>query len=92
MEELKEKMDLILQSQIAVQSSVIKLNSKIDAFDEKFEKKFEETNQRIDALDEKFERKFEETNQRITDLKEALNVELKDISDMFNTVFQHIPA
>ena len=92
MEELKQKMDLILESQIAVQTSVIKLNHKVDALDEKFEKKFEETNQRIDALDEKFERKFEETNQRITGLQEDLKVELKDISDMFNTVFEHIPA
>ena len=92
MEELKQKIDLMLQSQISVQMSVINLNNKIDALDEKFEKKFEETNQRIDALDEKFEKKFEETNQRITDLKDDLNVELNDISDMFKTIFQHIPA
>ena len=108
MEEFNRKLDLILDSQIAVQTSVIKLNNKIDTLDEKFERKFEETNQRIDALDEKFERKFEETNQRIdildkkfenkfeetnqriTDLKEDLDVEIKDIAGMFNTVFQHI--
>ena len=47
---------------------------------------------KIDALDEKFERKFEETNQRITDMQEGLKVELKDISDIFNTSFEHIPA
>lgn len=38
MEELKQKMDLILQSKVVVQSSVIKLNNKIDLLDQKFEK------------------------------------------------------
>lgn len=74
MQEIKEKLDLILESQIAVQTSVIKLNSRIDALDEKFERKFGETNQRIDALDEKFDNN------------------IKEIADMFNTVFQHISA
>lgn len=74
MEELKQKMDLILESQILVQSSVIKLSNKID------------------ALDKKFEVKFEETNQKITDLQEGIEKDTKDIADMFNTVFQHIPA
>lgn len=60
MEELKQKIDLILESQIAVQSSVIKLNHKIDALDEKFEKKFEETNQRITELDEDFDENIKE--------------------------------
>lgn len=92
MEELKQKIDLILESQITVQSSVIKLNKKIDALDEKFEKKFEETNQRIDVLDEKFEKKFEETNQRITDFKDDFDENVEEISDMFKTVFQHIPT
>lgn len=52
MEEIKETLNLILKSQIEVQSSVIRLNSKIDAMDEKFEKKFEETNQKITDLRE----------------------------------------
>ncbi len=74
MEEIKQKIDLVLESQILVQSSVIKLSHKID------------------ALDEKFEKKFEETNQRINDLKEDIDEDAKDIADMFNTVFRHIPA
>ena len=74
MEELKQKIDLMLESQIAVQSSVIKLNHKID------------------VLDEKFEKKFEETNQTIIKFKEDFDVNIKEISDMFNTVFENIPA
>ena len=74
MEELKQKMDLVLESQMLVQSSVIRLNNKVD------------------ALDEKFEKKFEETNQTIAEFKEDFDENIKDISDMFNTIFENIPA
>ena len=64
MEEIKQKLDLILDSQVVMQTEVIRLNSKIDRLDEKFEKKFEETNKRIDSLDEKFENKFNQLDEK----------------------------
>lgn len=92
MQELKEKIDLILKSQVVMQKEVLKINSKIDMVDEKFEKKFEETNQRIDQLDEKFEKKFVETNQKIDSLEGNLGESIEEISDMFRNVLESISA
>ena len=59
MEEMNKKLDLILSSQLIIQTEVIRLNSKIDNLDEK-------VNKRIDDLDEK-------VNKRIDDLDEKIN-------------------
>jgi len=85
MEEINKKLDLILSSQVVMQTEVIRLNSKIDALDEKFEKKFEETNQRIDDLDAKFE-------QRLDVLEETLEQDRKKIENIFNDIVKKIPA
>ena len=66
-------MDLMLKSQIAVQSSVIKLSYKIDALDEKFEKKFEERNQRV--IDSK-----EDLNVELNDISDMFKTVFRHIS------------
>ena len=96
MEEINQKLDLILSSQLVIQTEVIRLNSKIDnldekvnkridALDEKFEKKFEETNKRIDVLDQKFEQRFDE-------LEETLEEDRREIGNIFYEIFKKIPA
>ena len=96
MEEIQEKLDLILSSQVAMQTEVIRLNYKIDNLDEKvnkrindldgkFEKKFEETNQRINDLDLKFEQRFDE-------LEETLEEDRKEIGNIINDIVKKIPA
>lgn len=96
MDEMNQKLDLILSSQLVIQTEVIRLNSKIDnldekvnkridALDEKFEKKFEETNKRIDVLDQKFEQRFDI-------LEETLEEDRKEIGNIINDIVKKIPA
>ena len=69
MEEINQKLDLILNSQLVIQTEVIRLNSKIDNLDER-------VNKRIDDLDEK-------VNKRINDLEEKVNKRIDDLDDKF---------
>lgn len=89
MEEIKEKLDLILNSQVVMQSELIRLNSKIDTLDEKVNKRIddldEKVNQRINNLDEKFE-------QRFSSLEDTLEQDRKEIGNIFNDIFKKISA
>ena len=78
MEEIKEKLDLILSSQVVTQTELIRLNSNIDALDEKVDR-------RINALDEKFEKKFDK-------LEETLEEDRKEIGSIFNDIFKRLSA
>ena len=89
MEEINQKLDLILSSQVVIQTEVIRLNSKIDNLDERVNKRIddldEKVNLRIDNLDQKFEQRFDE-------LEETLEKDRKDIADIFNDIVKKIPA
>ena len=78
MDEMNKKLDLILSSQLVIQTEVIRLNSKIDNLDEK-------VNKRIDDLDGKFEQRFDV-------LEETLEEDRKEIGNIFNEIFKKIPA
>ena len=78
MEEMNKKLDLILSSQLVIQTEVIRLNSKIDNLDEK-------VNKRIDVLDQKFEQRFDE-------LEETLEKDRQDIGNIFNDIVKMIPV
>ena len=89
MEEINKKLDLILSSQVVIQTEVIRLNSKIDNLDEKVKKRIddldEKVNLRIDNLDKKFEQRFDE-------LEETLEKDRQDIENIFNDIVKMIPA
>lgn len=89
MEEINKKLDLILSSQVVIQTEVIRLNSKIDNLDEKVNKRIddldEKVNLRIDNLDKKFEQRFDE-------LEETLEKDRQDIGNIFNDIVKMIPA
>ena len=100
MEEINKKLDLILSSQVVIQTEVIRLNSKIDNLDEKVNKRIddldEKVNKRIDDLDKKvnlridnLDQKFE---QRFNELEETLEKDRQDIGNIFNDIVKMIPV
>ena len=100
MEEINKKLDLILSSQVVIQTEVIRLNSKIDNLDEKVNKRIddldEKVNKRIDDLDEKFTKRINDLDQKyefkFTELEETLEKDRKDIAGIFNDIVKKIPA
>lgn len=89
MEEINKKLDLILSSQLVMQTEVIRLNFKIDNLDEKVNKRIDDldqkVNKKIDNLDQKFEQRFDE-------LEETLEQDRQDIANIFNDILKKIPA
>lgn len=83
MEEIKQKLDLILDSQLVVQTEVIRLNSKVDKLDEKFETK-------IDDLDKKFEKKIDNLDQKFEKRFDMLDKELEEDRDEIGNIFNDI--
>ena len=89
MEEINQKLDLILSSQVVIQTEVIRLNSKIDNLDEK-------VNKRIDDLDEKVNKRMgdldEKVEQRFDALEETLEEDRKELGNIINDIVKKIPA
>lgn len=85
MDEINKKLDLILSSQVVIQTEVIRLNSKIDNLDERVNKRIddldEKVNKRIDGSEEKFDK-------RINDLDEKFTKRINDLDQKYELKFE----
>lgn len=92
MEEINEKLNLMIDLQKYMQKDLTNLNDKYEKLDNKIDAVNENLNSKIDKLEHKVDRNRVEALLYYKNLDKKLDENLEDIGEMFRDLFSNMPA